>query len=64
MKYETYAESAVKAQLSPATPDETRQHWRALGVTRQTEYRWRTLPATVPLMARLAAAWLAKDGAE
>lgn len=63
MKYETYAESAVKAQLPPLTPELTRGYWRALGVTRQTEYRWRTLPATVPLMARLAAAWLAKGGA-
>lgn len=58
MKYESDAIKATDAGLSPASPDDTCRHWQALGVTRQTEWRWRTNHMLVPLTARLAAAWL------
>ncbi|TDW21045.1 hypothetical protein EV128_12214 [Rhizobium azibense] len=62
MKYETEANAAIRAGLSPATIGQTCDHWKALGVTRQTKWNWQNDPERVPLMARLAAAWLIHKG--
>lgn len=63
MKYETEANRAIEAGLSPATVGQTCDLWKSLGVTRQTKWNWQTDPSRVPLMARLAAAWLMKGDA-
>ncbi|WP_085044308.1 hypothetical protein [Ensifer aridi] len=61
MKYDSLATKATEAGLSPATAEQTAALWRELGVTRQTAWNWRN-PERVPLMARLAAAWLIHEG--
>lgn len=58
MKYEAEAIKATDAGLSPASPQDTCAVWRKLGVTRQTEHRWRSDHSLVPLAARFAAAWV------
>jgi protein involved in temperature-dependent protein secretion len=64
MKYEIQATKATQAGLLPATAEQTLERWQALGVTRQTKWNWQTDPSRVPLMARLAAAWLIHEGRE
>lgn len=56
--YNEAAEHAVQHNLPPASNDDTCNHWRELGVTRQTGYNWRRDGA--PLTARLAVAWMTR----
>lgn len=62
MKYEDNARQALEHGLQPISPEATCDHWKALGVTRQTAHRWRSSPDLVPVAARLAAAWLIVQG--
>lgn len=62
MKYEAEARKAVEHELQPLSPEATCDHWKALGVTRQTAHRWRTYPELVPIAACMAAAWLTREG--
>lgn len=61
MKYKAHATKAANAGLPPATVKQTCDMWEALGVTRQTRWNWSKTPTSVPLEARLAAAWLRRQ---
>ncbi|NTI22404.1 hypothetical protein G6M87_11090 [Rhizobium rhizogenes] len=63
MKYEHDALKAIEAGLTAFPAPEAWRYWKALGVTRQTSWRWKTMPSLVPLMARLAVSWMKHTGA-
>jgi len=56
-KYNELALRAAEAGLQPASIDATADHWKEIGVSRQSAWVWRSKDKC-PLSARMATAWV------